>query len=81
MSKAASSVEVIGEWLKHPHVVPATRRSVPSTVLAPDQPEIKKCKDRVPVQHEERQPDPAELMDLPSFFNMRFSEISGCVCV
>ena len=25
MSKAASSVEVIGEWLKHPHVVPETR--------------------------------------------------------
>ncbi|KAL0745846.1 hypothetical protein Bca101_101638 [Brassica carinata] len=25
MSKAASSVEVIGEWLKHPHVAQATR--------------------------------------------------------
>ncbi|KAF2604730.1 hypothetical protein F2Q70_00026642 [Brassica cretica] len=25
MSNAVSSVEVIGEWLKHPHVVPATR--------------------------------------------------------
>ncbi|WZZ15649.1 hypothetical protein YC2023_108738 [Brassica napus] len=25
ISKAASSVEVIGEWLKHPHVAQATR--------------------------------------------------------
>ncbi|KAG5373895.1 hypothetical protein IGI04_042788 [Brassica rapa subsp. trilocularis] len=25
MSKAVSSVEVVGERLKHPHVVPATR--------------------------------------------------------
>ncbi|KAF2598055.1 hypothetical protein F2Q68_00010623 [Brassica cretica] len=40
------------------------RRSVPSTVLAPDQPEMKKCKDRAPVQYEERQPDLAELMDV-----------------
>ncbi|KAF2547904.1 hypothetical protein F2Q70_00022594 [Brassica cretica] len=31
--------------------------SVPSTVLVPDQPEVKKCKDRAPVQQEERRPE------------------------
>ena len=40
------------------------RRSVPSTVLAPDQLEMKKCKDRASVQHEEMQLDLAELMDV-----------------
>ena len=40
------------------------RRSVPSTVLAPDQLEMKKCKDRASVQHEEMQLVLAELMDV-----------------
>ncbi|KAF3512734.1 hypothetical protein F2Q69_00006453 [Brassica cretica] len=33
------------------------RWSVPSTVLVSDQPEVKKCKDRAPVQQEERRPE------------------------
>jgi len=60
------SGSTIGEaWARCAKIGRGTdRRSVPSIVLVPDQPEMKKCKNRAPVQLEERRPDQSELMDV-----------------